>query len=498
MFSGYEIPNDPSLPHLSTALDEMEMANRFQKLLFIAEPHSKNAARVRHWVKRCQIERVKYKAGQKCLVNYLLQIQDVQTRQICQQRLSTRLFPEGESRLRFQKAQSEPLVMPPFGQAVMHLPELEMVIWSFPNDRKIGSVNSLMTLPPNQVALVKQAICDRLNAQIVNIERPELVHYVPEHTCTVRLQMTLQPLRQAAGQTRSITLFGKAYYNDEGAESWRLMQMLWESPVCQQGQLHIAQPIAYAPNERILWQMGLTGRTLLSFALDSAEFTHLLINAARSVAHLHATQLPCKRTSQLVDWLETLSHMQILLANVRPDLNERVAILVEQLVHRANELDGAPSATLHGAPSATLHGDLHLQNLFVERAGQLVPNDVTSGDPVPTERIALIDLDNLSTGSPWRDLGSLFAGLYYRALVDDVEATYVANLMDRFCAEYAQYTPWPLDRPAIDWYTATALLGERVYRSLTRIKRARPAMVDELVARAEKLDIRQILTEAIQ
>ena len=49
MFSGYEIPNDPSLPHLSTALDEMEMANRFQKLLFIAEPHSKNAARVRHW-----------------------------------------------------------------------------------------------------------------------------------------------------------------------------------------------------------------------------------------------------------------------------------------------------------------------------------------------------------------------------------------------------------------------------------------------------------------
>lgn len=490
MFTGYEVPDDPSLPYLNTALDEVAMANRFQALLFAPESNADRPSTVRHWVKQCQIERIKYKAGQKCLINYLLQIEDLQTRQIGEQRLSTRLFPKGESPSRYQKAQREPLVTPPYGQAVMHLPELDMVIWAFPNDRKIGGVAALMTLPPHQVDLLERAVCDRLHAQIVEMGRPELVHYVPEHTCTVRLQMTVQPLGQSAGQPRALTLFGKAYYNDEGAESWRLMQMLWNSPARRQGRLQIAQPIAYAPAERILWQMGLTGRTLLTYALDSAEFAELLTGAAQSVAELHGAQLPCTRTSRLADWLATLTNMQNLLANVRPELNEQVANLVERLTYAVSELNNAPAATLHG--------DLHLQNFFVGQASQLVPNDGTSWEACPTERMALIDLDNLSTGSPWRDLGSLFAGLYYRAIVEDVDAAHIAQLVDRFCAEYAQYTPWPLDRRAIDWYTASALLGERVYRSLTRVKSGRLDMVDELVARAEKLDNQLTLSEVIR
>lgn len=470
-----KLPDDPALPHLGVALNEAEMASRFQTLLFAPLQRAglhfsgqQNRAG-RHQVEQCHVERVKYKAGQKCLINYVLQICDLQSHQRSEQRLSTRLFPQGESRARYHKALAEPLVAPQFGQPVMHLPELEMVLWSFPNDRKISGAASLMALPPDHVAQLRQAVAEQLHAQIVEVGTPELVHYVPEHTCTARLQMTLQPREKSAEQPCIATLFGKAYYSDEGAESWRLMRALWKSEPRRRGQLKIAQPIAYLPEERILWQHGLNGRTLLTFRLDGEEFATLLCEAAQTVAHLHSTQLSCSRMGQLAEWLETLTNMLPLLAASRPELHERAAALVDQLI--------AMSSGLADAPTATLHGDLHLQNFFV---------DVKC---VVGERVSLIDLDNVSSGSPWRDLGSLFAGLYYRAIVDGVDATHIAHLIDRFCSVYVQHSPWPLDRRAIVWYTATALLGERVYRTLTRVKSGRFQMVDELVAQAAILAV---------
>ena len=90
---------------------------------------------------------------------------------------------------------------------------------------------------------------------IIAEHQSKLIHYVPEHTCTVRVQLILAD--NITAQQKAVTLFGKAYYNDEGAETFRLMQHLWHSPICQNGDLRIARPLAYDPATRQLWQEGL-------------------------------------------------------------------------------------------------------------------------------------------------------------------------------------------------------------------------------------------------
>ena len=102
-------------------------------------------------------------------------------------------------------------------------------------------------------------------------------------------------------------------------------------------------------------------------------------------------------------------------------------------------------------------------------------------------------LDNLSTGSPWSDLGSFCAGLYYRSLVDGLEQLVIDQLIDHFCATYAEQVPWPLDRRAIDWYTAAALLSERAFRAVTRMKQGRLQMVDEFMRIATELLLSQMV-----
>lgn len=259
----------------------------------------------------------------------------------------------------------------------------------------------------------------------------------------------------------SLTLFGKAYYNDDGAESYRLMNLLWAAAYPG---LRIAEPLAYNAESRILWQKGLPGRTLLSYPLGSAAATKLLQEAAQAVALLHQSALPCTRQSRLADWLTQLESIQQLLQEVHPASREIVARLITTLQQQAPTVDLAPAATLHG--------DLHLQNFLVDESA-----------PVG-QRLALIDLDNLSTGSPWRDLGSFCAGLYYRGLVEALPLSLIRQAIDAFCAAYATVAPWPLDKRALAWYTATALLNERAFRSVSRMKQGRFDLLDDLIGLA--------------
>lgn len=501
MGAGQTLPFDQTMPQLQMALDPLMMQVIFQKM-FATDDASVQ-------VDSCVVERVKYKAGEKCVISYLLRLYDPERDCCHEQRLAARFFPAGLSEARYQKALCEPLTLPPYGNAVMHLPELAMVLWAFPNDRKIATLPHLLATAAqenDELAVIVTNLFGEAH-QIVH-HRHRLVHYIPEQTCTVCVELQVagmpdapfatqdimpgvtEPQKlsvQSSGKVRPVnpevfstlpgrwisqpadapqplTLFGKAYYNDDGAETYRLMSLLWAE---KERDLRIAQPLAYDPETRILWQKGLPGRTLLSYPLGSLTFHELLQEAAQSVAQLHSAALPCTRQSRLTDWVAQLCSIQQLLKDFHPASQATVAALVAALQRQA------PTADL--APAATLHGDLHLQNFLVD---EIAPAG---------QRVALIDLDNLSTGSPWRDLGSFCAGLYYRGLVEALPTPSICQAVDAFCTAYATVAPWPLEPQTIAWYTATALLNERAFRAVSRLKHGRLDLLDDLIGLAAAL-----------
>src|SRR5204863_4699689 len=52
-----------------------------------------------------------------------------------------RIYAAGGALSRFRRAQSACLVRPRFGRPLLHLPELDMVVWVFPNDRKLTGLS---------------------------------------------------------------------------------------------------------------------------------------------------------------------------------------------------------------------------------------------------------------------------------------------------------------------------------------------------------------------
>ena len=150
------------------------------------------------------------------------------------------------------------------------------------------------------------------------------------------------------------------------------------------------------------------------------------------------------------------------MSQVKPVCRPLIDALIDQLLQQAEQLGVQPVATLHG--------DLHLKNFLVA-----------------SNQVALIDLDNVCIGSPWQELGSFAASLYYRSLLGEWPLALTERMIQHFHQAYVHNVNWSLPEPMIRWYTATALLNERAYRTVTRMKSGGFAVLDDLLRLAAQI-----------
>lgn len=445
-----DFPPDSVLPQLPTALDAASMQKVFQAHLFTDDEKFR--------VLNCAIERVKYKPGINCMICYELEIIDEVSQQRGKQLLCTRIFEAGGVISRFRKAQSEKGIPPKFGLPISHLPALEMLIWAFPNDRKLHGMHKI-TDPDFLKDKLLPEYLRALPGSPGNIAKltTHVVHYVPEHTCTVRVVLKFNGSQT---ENKETTLYGKTYYNDDGHDVFMWMDALWQSESRRSGQLKMAQAIGYDATTKSLWQTGLCGAPLLDVDMQTPQFTSLLREAASTVGSLHATAIPGLRPVRLDDLLNQLERVKQLLSQGRPTLKLILFPLVDRL--------RAQSGNFGLEESATLHGDLHLNNFFVE-----------------DKKIALIDMDNLCQGPPLLDVGSFLAGIIYRGILVDAPRNQIEKMAQVFVQEYEQSVSWTVSRTSLRWYTAMMLINERAFRCMTRLKAGRLDILDHLIDLAD-------------
>jgi hypothetical protein len=349
---------------------------------------------------------------------------------------------------------SQPLTTVAGAAAVTHLPEREMVVWAFPNDRKLHGLPALAAPGPLIDAAAKTAWGPDWR---IDEAEHELVHYVAEHTCTLRVRVRLEEI--GTGERRRATLYGKTYYNDEGAEAFENMGWLWNSDARRSGRLRIARPICYQPEARVLWQMGIEGAPLIEYESDRAAFPPLLEKAAGAIAALHRTDLPLARSRSLADRLESLRESQHRISIAAPALAGSVGRIVGRLVEQA------PREA--NRPVVPLHGDLHLKNFFVAGSD-----------------VALIDLDNLHHGDPLAEIGSFLAGLYYRNLITEHPLAEAQQSTSRFIEAYRRRVEWAVPPRDLAWEIGVALILERASRCITRMKPGGFAILPSLIEAA--------------
>jgi hypothetical protein len=459
-----ETVSDEKLPQMEALLNASHMREVFERELAAARGPAAIAPICR--VESCRIVYTKYRPGKNFLIAYLLKVVDPDTGRGREQLMTVLECVEGESREVFANASKETLVPTGFGEGVFHLPGLEAVAWAFPNDRKLTGLPAL--IDPDSLKKSLEIVTGNFGDEwsIMELES-EPVHYMPERACTVRVKIGLRSA--ADGGTASRVLFGKTYCSSEGEAAWQRLQTLWGSEARRSGRLLISQPLAYHPEIRTLWQSGLEGKTLNEVDANSGLFFELLENAGSAVAELHRTTVPSAplvTTGEIISKLEMSADLlSRSLSRIWPKQQDELRSMIRRLI--------AVSDRIGVGSTATLHGDLHLKNLFV------------TGD-----RIALLDLDNLSQGDPLLDIGSFIALLHYRGLIEGRSQPAIEGICGRFVQSYRANIDWEVSEWALNWHIAAALIYERAYRCVTRLKAGRLDIVGDIIELANAFTAR--------
>ncbi|HKC86184.1 MAG TPA: phosphotransferase, partial [Blastocatellia bacterium] len=179
----------------------------------------------------------------------------------------------------------------------------------------------------------------------------------------------------------------------------------------------------------------------------------------------------CRRKVGIADRLARFDEVERMVALARPESLPKLRSLIDRLKRQSRRIGARPAVTLHG--------DLHLKNFFV--AGQ---------------EIALIDLDNLCLGDPLLELGSFIASLHYRNLLLERPAQRGWAPADAFVRAYAESAPWAVTDSILNWYVAAALIAERAFRCVTRLKSGKLTMLDEIITLADEVSVRKLFVTA--
>ncbi|MDX2032217.1 MAG: phosphotransferase [Blastocatellia bacterium] len=382
---------------------------------------------------------------------YRLELVDAANGRKLEQLLYAKTYLDHRSRAEFLRNLNARHSETKFHVSLAHLPELDTVVWCFPNDPALpllaDAVNPDLAIRHLPYELLPEA----WNAQEkIRDLRVEIVNYRPEIRCLAKYHLT------SAVTGESAPLFGKTYGDGLGEAIHQRMVALREGAGEERPEaFRIARPLGYKPSTRTVWMEALTGASLIERVLGGREAGLMHRTAAGLVAFQQASLTIANRATQAAH----LEEAEKKTAKLEGSFPER-ARPVRDLLRRLQET----AASFPPSTETLLHGDFHIDQLRV------------CGD-----RLALFDFDELCLGNPLQDVANFLADLHAR----DLDPALTESLSKEFLAAYQALAPWEVSAERLHWFFSLQLLT-KAYRAYWQQKDNLETIIERCVAQADR------------
>ncbi len=417
---------DPELPHLGIVTDPMAMASTFAKNL-------RATLSQRKWqVENCALERVQYHWSKchHCRLLYRVNLRDAGGQKFDQWFWGEH-WSNGRVQRKFEEAQDSPFLQNGIWQPVQLWPELNMVVWSFPNDPEmpglVKAADPAFVQSQVNANLPIWGLGDDWRSEPITIKR---VKYMPGKRCVLRYHLRLVNSR---GESRDLSFYSKTYHDSASTFHYQVLQKVYEH---LRDRINIPRPLAYLKEARTFWQEPWEGRPLMEM-LNDLDWDELFPRLATVLATFHQSR--CQDLPAAGNWDDVLDSAQedaLKLGWFFPQYRGRLAAALAALLAAKEEL------TKQEIPVVPIHGAIRLEQI------------VARGNEV-----ALVDFDAAGLGDPLYDVAEFLASLQY------MEFTYgfshrLSRAAELFTISYQQQVPWALNPQRLAWYSVAFLLSK--------------------------------------
>jgi hypothetical protein len=362
---------------------------------------------------------------------YQLDIQNRATGERDPQIIFARIFLGDRSCEEYSRAVQQPLCPTAFGEPLVHLDDLGMVIWTFPNDPVLHSLPSVTNPDEVKNYLPYGSFPAGISAKEIADVKVEIINYRPEIRCTARYRLRCG--------SATLALFGKTFADGRGREIYQRMERLWQTRRQRAGEFLMPRPLAYNEEVKTIWQKELPGAPLAQI-ISRDNYRKLIADAAQRLAFIHQSDAPTSSRISLDDHLGEIRKKAAKLSLAFPAEQARLQKMAQTLERNLPRLSPAPDCLVHG--------DFHLRQLMVHEG-----------------RVALLDFDEFATGDPAQDLANFIADLRSHRYDDGFVKAIAATLVEAYSRQTGGHLP--ADRLA--WHSSVQYIT-RAYRAYLQQK----------------------------
>ena len=340
--------------------------------------------------------------------------------------LYCRAYLHGRSRLEF-----DVLAQPDGAQ---HVPELDMIVWNFPDDPRLPQLRELLDMARVVHHLPYANLPFSGPESIVDIA-VQVVRYRPEQRCILRYDINFGAKRER------FVLYAKVFADDNGVRVFNRMRHCHATASALGAR--VARPLGYGAAVRTVWQEELSGAPL-TVVVDGGNYDAPLAAIGNCLARLHAADLPMQTTVTREARLEDVRKKSRKLGQLLPEL----AAELEAVIARGR----SELAELPPAQEAVIHGDVHFGQFLITADGA----------------VALFDFDEWSHGDPAQDLADLIVdphtSQFARGITAQMNRTLSARVARVLLASYRSHVTWTVTDAEIAWHARVQLIN-KAYRA---------------------------------
>jgi hypothetical protein len=438
-----EMPEDLQLPQLQVVMDGAAMHDVFQRRL-------PGFAEGRLRIDYLKLTRMTYTPNKACRLCYTLRVHDMISGREGDQILFGKTASNDEIENRRDQARRETYAQPEFGPALYVLPELNLVVWGFPNDPALKQLRQLFDKNALCGYFRKFWDCFHFHPNVeLNGVVTELVKYVPELRCTLRHDLRLD-------ETGDLVVYSKTFRPGNGGELiFRNMQALWKAPVCLSGEILIPEPLFFVDEMNTFFMRDLQGVNA-DEDLATLDLDRIAAEMGAALAGIQQCHLEDLSHCPDQDAMSEVAEAEKVLGSFDAAYIPCVAAIADALREKFSGLTRLPPAPMHSAFRIS-------QFLLVDG------------------KLALIDFDDFWLGNPISDVASFVTHLLYLPLKGKITPEQSRSAIRHFCRAYAARAPWGLPADVLAWQAAAHLVGKQAKKCIKRPKKHYRSKVDQLL-----------------